>query len=318
MAIVTVTLNPALDLSSDVEALVPNQKLRCGAPTVDPGGGGVNVSRAIRILGGESTPWVTQGGAVGQELVDRLEGEGLSPHAFPIAGSTRQSVAIGVRGTDDQYRFVFPGPDISSTEADAIVQELRGVTRESDWIVLSGSLPPGLPPGFYADLSASLEQASRQVVADTSGEALLAFRDAAQPPSVLRMNHQEASELSGRELPTLDDTAKAARQFCEEGVARLVVLTHGAVGCIVAKRGECHRIPAPQVERRSAVGAGDSLVAALTLGLSRGWELPKVGAYAMAAAASALTTPATELCRREQVEEFAADLEAQIGINRDR
>ena len=308
MAIVTVTLNPALDLSSEVEELVPNRKLRCKAPTLDPGGGGVNVSRAIRILGGESTPWVTQGGSVGEELVRRLRAEGLDPHAFLVAGSTRQSLAIGVVGTDDQYRFVFPGPEITPAEAESVVQELRGVTREGDWIVLSGSLPPGLPAHFYRDLAASLEQAGRKVIADTSGEALEAFRSSIVSPSVLRMNHQEAAELCGRELPTIEDTAQAARELAADGVARLVVLTHGDKGCVLATGSRCHRVPAPKVERRSAVGAGDSLVGALTLGLSQGWELPKVGAYAISAAASALTTPATELCRRDQVEAFTAEL----------
>lgn len=313
MAIFTVTLNPALDLTSEVEELVPNQKLRCETPSVDPGGGGVNVSRAIRILGGESTPWVTRGGSVGEELVLRLEEEGLAPHAFDISGTTRQSLAIGVRGTHDQYRFVFPGPEITEGEAQAIAEALRGVTREGDWIVLSGSLPPGLPACFYRDLAASLEKAKRRVIADTSGEALSAFLSIEEPPSVLRMNHQEAAELCGRPLSTIEDTAQAARQLCDDGVAQLVVLTHGDVGCILATRGQCHRIPAPKVERRSAVGAGDSLVGALTLGLSQDWELPRVGAYAMAAAASALTTPATDLCRRDQVEDFAADLERQMS-----
>lgn len=315
MAIVTVTLNPALDISSEVAELVPNRKLRCAAPRVDPGGGGVNVSRAIRILGGESTPWVTCGGAVGEELVQRLRDEGLEPQAFAIGGTTRQSVAIGVEGTRDQYRFVFPGPEITEVEAQSIVRELHGITVEADWIVLSGSLPPGLPRSFYADLASSLEHAGRRVVADTSGDALLAFRKSATPASVLRMNHREAAELCGRELPTLDDTQRAAHDLTMDGTARLVVLTHGDVGCVVATPHESHRVPAPKVERNSAVGAGDSLVAALTLGLSRDWALRKVGAYAMAAAASALTTPATELCRRDQVEAFAADLEVQMRDN---
>lgn len=317
MAIFTVTLNPALDLTSEVAELVPNRKLRCSTPSVDPGGGGVNVSRAIRILGGETTACVTRGGAVGDELVRLLREEGLAPHDFAIAGATRQSLAVGVEGTQDQYRFVFPGPVIAEDEADSIVHELGGITGEGDWIVLSGSLPPGLPACFYRDLAASLKRARRRVVADTSGEALAAFRSTDEPPTVLRMNHQEAAELCGRDLPEISDTAEAAQQLCREGVARLVVLTHGDAGCILATPDECHRIPAPQVERVSAVGAGDSFVAALTLGLSRGWDLPKVGAYAMAAAASALTTPATDLCDRDQVEQFAADLEREMARGTD-
>jgi 6-phosphofructokinase 2 len=309
LPILTVTLNPALDMTTHLSTLEPRRKLRCAAPVMHAGGGGVNVSRAIRELGGESRAFVALGGHTGQQVESILRRSGIVPEVWPLLEETRISFTAMEDSSGLPYRFVLPGPTVSPGEADAILQSLeRALASYTGYVVASGSLPPGMPVNFYGRLAACARAVGAKLVLDTHGEALRAA--AAQRPFLIRLNHLEAQELVGGDA---DKAAhRLARELVADGYTETAIVALGERGAILSTaRGQLEIRP-PQVKMKSGVGAGDSFVAALVLALARGWAIEEAARYGVAAAASAVTTDATELCRRDDVERFYAQM-AQVA-----
>jgi 6-phosphofructokinase 2 len=291
---------------------VPGPKLRCDAPRVDPGGGGINVSRLVQRLGGETTAFVALGGGNGQRLLTALEAEGISVRVIPVAGETRASLGVTDRATGAQYRFVLPGPALTEAECrgaiDAIVEE----AATGDFVVLSGSLPASAVPGFPRALAAALRDKGTRLVIDTSGEALkdLALRpdpEAAARPAVLRFDHLEAEETAGYALPARADTARFAADLVARGAAGMVVVGRQAEGNLLATPDGVWFASAAPVEVVSTTGAGDSFLAALTYALAIGAAPPEALQWGTAAASAAVTTPATQLCDADTVERLKPD-----------
>jgi 6-phosphofructokinase 2 len=298
--VVTLTLNPALDLSSRVAALIPDQKLRCSEPTLDPGGGGLNVSRAIAALGGESLALVALGGLTGDRLAGLIRAEGVPFLALTAPGETRQSLTVTENSTGRQYRFMLPGPVWSEADQERVFTLLRASARPGAFGVISGSQPPGVPVDFPARLARAMP--GLNVVLDTSGPALT---EAVAHPipglAVLRMDGDEAEGLSGTQLVTRSDSADFAASLVARGVARCVILARGADGSVLVDKDRRIFAKAAKVKVRSTVGAGDSFVAGLVLSLARG-ETPEAALSMGAAAASAaVTMDATRLCNRADV-----------------
>lgn len=303
--VLTVTLNPALDLATSVDELKPLRKLRCAAPRLDPGGGGINVSRAIKELGGDSHAFVAVGGHIGALLCELLDDTGLAIDYWPLIEETRISFTATEQNTGLPYRFVLPGPTISPLEANAILAQLDTlIQRCTGYVVASGSLPPGVPDDFYARLARLTRERGGKCIVDTHGAPLRAATEAR--PYLVRLNHLEAQELLGG---TADDAAHLlATQLVERRLAEVAIVTLGERGAIVAAQGTQIEIRPPRVAVRSGVGAGDSFVAALVFGLASGWPLEDAARYGVAAAAAAVTTEATELCKRETVDAFYAQI----------
>lgn len=204
MTILTVTLNPAVDVSTGIDQLRPEAKLRCSTPRFEPGGGGINVSRAIAKLGGTSTPFAAVGGVTGEMFKALLESEGHRPLWFPVEGTTRQSLAVTEQASGKQYRFVMPGPDWNEELTARALAILRDAMREASYVVGSGSLPPGVPVDFYGRLSSLAEEMDARFVLDTSGGALTAsLKDARHRPYAWVMDNAEANQLAGRPLPDM-------------------------------------------------------------------------------------------------------------------
>lgn len=311
MAIVTVTLNPALDLETRTTRLEPGHKLRCAPPRRDPGGGGINVARAVVTLGGSATAAVATGGALGQGLLDDLARSGVAVAALPAPGETRQNLSVIEEATGNQYRFIFPGPTWAEADIAAATEALLPLVAPGDLVVLSGSLPPGLSPASYVDLARAVIGAGGLVVADTSGAALTALARAGLGLKVLRMDHAEAEDLLGETLPTPADTARSALNLVAGGAAEIAILARGAEGSILASREGCWFAPAADMPVVSLTGAGDSFVAGATLALSRAMPLPEVLSRGVAAASAAVTTEATELCDRDVFEAILPDCTAR-------
>ncbi len=295
--ILTVTLNPALDIATSAESVVAGPKLRCEPPRVDPGGGGINVSRVIARLGGESRAFLALGGATGERLAAALAAEGIAAEVFPAPGETRESLSVTDRSTDAQYRFVLPGPVWTGAQGDAAIAAIAGSAGTNTLAVLSGSLPPGLPDDLPARLSRALASRSGRVVLDTSGAALARAARPEHPAYVLRMDAAEAEALAGRALTTRTDSADFAAGLVCAGAAEMVVIARGADGSVLASAGERWFTEAADVPVKSKVGAGDSFLAAFTLALSRGSGPATALQDGMAAASAAVMTEATELCR---------------------
>lgn len=309
MAILTVTVNPALDISTDVSRVESGAKLRCGPPRFDPGGGGVNVSRAIAKLGGESRPFIAVGGATGAMLKQLLEAEGISPACFDIETLTRQSLSVYETASGEQYRFVLPGPDWNAELGQAMLAALSEALNQEiqaiSYVVLSGSLPPGLPDSFYGDIVKLADAHGAKSVLDTSGVSLAATaRGSDHPPFIWVMDQSEAEQIGGQPITGMDALEELASTLQQRGLARIVVATLKEGGAAAVSDADRLRIWPPKVDVLSKVGAGDSFVAGLVLKLAKGARLREACAYAVAAAASAVTTPATELCDGSQAERY--------------
>lgn len=299
--ILTLTLNPALDMASDVPHLIPDEKLRCTDPRLDPGGGGLNVSRAVHALGGESLALVALGGLTGDRLAELIRREGVMFLGITGPGETRQSLTVTETASGRQYRFMLPGPVWGAEDQDRVFMLLRAAGKPGGFAVISGSQPPGVPKNFPALLAAAM--AGMRVVLDTSGAALVeAVTNPLPGLEVLRMDDDEAAQLAGHPLDSRSDTADFAQSLVRKGIARKVIVARGADGSVLAGAEERLFCKAPKVTLRSRVGAGDSFVGGYVLGLARG--LTEAGALAqgVAAAAAAVMSEATELCRREDVD----------------
>ncbi|HHL20998.1 MAG TPA: 1-phosphofructokinase family hexose kinase [Aliiroseovarius sp.] len=292
----TITLNPALDMSTSVARVVPEEKLRCAAPVYDPGGGGINVARAVRLLGGRAEAFVALGGYRGEQLADLLRAEGVAVLPFAVAGETRVSLAVRDEGADAQYRFVMPGPVWDADMAGAVLSEIETV-MDGGLVVLSGSQPDGVPVAFPAQLAAMVAAKGARLILDTSGAPLAAFVQAGIGVDVLRLDHAESEALAGRALPEVADVAGFAQSLVARGVARAVVLARGSHGSVLANEEGCWRAVTPEVPVVSKVGAGDSFVGAFTLALARGAADEQALRHGVAAASAAVMSEATDLCR---------------------
>jgi 6-phosphofructokinase 2 len=293
-------MNPTVDKNAVVEHVVAERKLRCRPPRHDPGGGGINVSRAIQRLGGRSLALYPAGGAIGTMLQNLLGREEIEYCVVPIEGMTRENLTIREGSTDQQYRFGMPGPFLRETEWEQCLDELSNVDPHPEYIVASGSLPPGAPNDFYSRVARLGHELSSQVILDTSGEALL---EAVQEGVYLvKPNMRELRQLAGEELRGEAEQESAAKEIVRQGRASAVIVSLGAAGALFVSAKATKRIRAPTVQIRSKIGAGDSMVAGIALGLARGKALHDAVLFGIAAGSAAVMTPGTELCRRQDTE----------------
>lgn len=301
-SIMTLTLNPTIDKSTAVDAVASEIKLRCDAPGFHPGGGGLNVSRAIKKLDGESTAVFTSGGTVGQMLESLLEEESITRQPIPIQGLTRENLTVFEKTTRLQYRFGMPGPHLSEVEW----QQAVDLTAEStaDYLVASGSLPPGVPEDFYARLVAANRDTPTRVIVDTSGEPLHEMRGTGV--FMLKPNLAELEKLSEQSFESEDQMMDAARGLVQDKLAEVLVISMGSAGAALVTADETVMLRPPVVPIKSKVGAGDSMVGGIVLALSRGSDLLDAVKYGIAAGSAAVMTPGTELCRKEDVEHIYA------------
>lgn len=307
MPILTVTLNPAIDLASSTAKLAPNTKLRCSEPIQVAGGGGVNVSRAIANLRGQSTPFAAVGGAAGEMFKAMLEAEGHRPIWFDAPGPTRQNVTVLEEASNDQFRFVFPGPVWDAASCERALDALGEASRTVRYVVGSGSLPPGIPDDFYDRLGDRAEAAGARFVLDTSGGALCEARQGTgHLPYLWVMDNAEASEIAHRPLPTMADLERFAYELRERRLAEVIIVTYADGGAVAVTQDAVFTGRPPKVEVVSKVGAGDSFVAGLVYRLDEGWSVADACAYAMAAASSAVTRAPGELCDRDQTDHYFA------------
>lgn len=294
--IVTLTLNPAVDKISSVQHIVAERKLRCSEPRYDPGGGGLNVARAIRRLGGQATAYWTCGGPMGELLAQRLDDEGVPHRPLPVEAMTRENLIVLEESTGQQYRFGMPGARLTEDEAARCLRMLGELDPPPDFLVLSGSLPPGVDDDFYAR-AASASPPHCRVVLDTSGDPLRAAIDAGV--YLVKPNVRELSALAGKD--SLDDAEirQIARELISPGKVQVVVTSLGSGGVVLVTDEHCENIRAPTVKVRSKVGAGDSTVAGIVLGLAQEKPLRDAVRLGVAAGSAAVMTEGTELCLKE-------------------
>lgn len=300
-SIVTLTMNPALDITADTDVVRPTDKVRCDVPRYDAGGGGINVARFARVLGASVTAVYPAGGPTGA-LVTDLVGEADVPVARVITGSpTRESFTVNERSTGKQYRFVLPGPRLSSFEQALCLDKLRTAAVSAKFVVASGSLPPGVPPDFYQRVAKVCRELGVPLILDTSGGGLSHVKSGV---FLLKPSVRELRECFARPLDTEAEQLAAAHDLIDRGIAQAVVVSLGGEGALLATAEESLRFRAIPVHAVSGVGAGDAMVAAITVGLTHDWSLASSVRYGIAAATAKLLTPGTSACTRTDVEEL--------------
>lgn len=298
--IATLTMNPALDVSTSVDKLVPAHKLRCAPALTEAGGGGINVARAVVQLGGDAIALFPSGGPAGRQVEILLEKAHVPFRAAPIAGMTRESFSVEDDSDGCQYRFVLPGPKLSEDEQGSVLELIRSLDPRPRYLIASGSLPPGVEPDFYRRIGALCRELDIGFMLDTSGPALAGCSDLGA--ALLKPSIHELEAAAGHALPTDADRTEAARALIGCGCTTAVLVSLGGDGALLVTREDSVRYPAIPVEVRSTVGAGDSMLAAVTLGLVRGKSLPEAVRYGIAAGAAALLAPGTGLAHRADVE----------------
>lgn len=305
--ILTLTMNPALDLSTSVDRVEAVHKLRCDAARLHPGGGGINVARVVHRLGAPCLAAFPAGGVTGLRLRQLLDDEGVPSHVLAIQGETRESFSVHERSSGQDFRFVLPGPALSEPEWQAALALAEAwsaghaVPRPSgaDLLVVSGSLPPGVPTDFYARLAALARAHRVRLVLDTSGPALA--QALAAGVYLFKPSLRELRELTGQALNTDAQCLAAARQLIDAGQAEVVALSLGEQGSMLVTAGQAWRAPALSVQVASTIGAGDSFVAGMVWALSQGRALPDALRHGMAASAAALLSAGTALCQPADV-----------------
>ncbi len=295
--IATLTLNPSVDAAASVAHIQPERKLRCSAAVYEPGGGGINVARAIRFLGGNATAIWLKGGSNGERLHRLLDAEELPHIPIPIDGDVRENFTVFEETTGRQYRFTMPGPTVADEQAGIAAQKIAQLLP--DYLVISGRLPPGLPDDFYARIMRNTPPDTR-VLVDTSGEPLLHALRAGI--FLVKPNLSELRHIAGAPVETDTQIKRAAQAIVRDGQAEVVAVSLGSAGAIYVEDECTERIYAPTVSIRSKMGAGDSMVAGLTLKLEEGWPPKQAVRYGVAAGAAAVMTPGATLCQLEDTE----------------
>ena len=296
--IVTLTLNPAVDKNSEVPQVVDERKLRCSEPCYHPGGGGLNVARAIAKLGGEASAYWTCGGAIGDLLQQLLDDEGIRHHPLRIEAMTRENLIVYERSSERQYRFGMPGARLRDTEVQTCLERLRAIDPPPEYLVLSGSLPPG-QDDLYGRV-AEVMPSSCRIVLDTSGAALK--RALAKSVFLIKPNVRELGQLADRSIEDEQQIQGIAQSLISEDKAEVVITSLGSGGIMLTTADEHQHIRAPTVKIRSKVGAGDSTVAGVVLALSQGKSVTDSARFGVTAGSAAVMTEGTELCRKQDTE----------------
>jgi 6-phosphofructokinase 2 len=305
--IVTLTINPAIDIFVNVGRVESTRKLRCSAPKRDPGGGGINVARVAHRLGGEVAAIYPIGGQIGKLLQRLVEREDIASLVTPSHVETRENFTAYEESTGEQYRFVLPGSPLHRAEWEACLDKLAILSSKPKFVVASGSLPPGVPNDFYAHAIRHAKALGAKTVIDSSGSALKAAL--AEGVTLMKPNLVELGDLVGANLDSNAEQMEACRKLVKDKRAEMVALTLGEDGALLVTATQAWRALPMQIEAVSAVGAGDSFLGGMVAALDAGKPLEEAFRMAMAAASAAVLTPGTGLCQPQDVQELLPKVE---------
>ena len=306
--IVTVTLNPAIDQTLVLPKFVAGDTIRVRASRFDPGGKGINVSRVIRELGGESLAMGFAPGGLGRYIEQTLESHGISTDFVHTRGETRTNITILDESRHTHTILSDPGPPTDIRYVDDLRDRLRRRLRPGDWLVLAGSIPPPLDASVYTAILREAAEGGVHTVLDADGEALAAGADAC--PDMVKGNRRELERLLGRHLDDEASTLQAAMQVHDRGI-HSVVVTRGREGAVASTDEMLFRGVAPRVRAVSAVGSGDAFLAGVVLTLSRGGRMEEALRLGIAAGTASVLNPGTELCHRREVDILAPRVKVQ-------
>lgn len=297
--IITITFNPAIDKSTTVQALIPEKKLKCSSPVYEPGGGGINVARAIKKLEGTATAIYLAGGYTGKSFTELLNKEGVDTIVAEIQESTRENLIVYETSTNQQYRFGMPGPSILEQEWQQCLADIEKI-KDAAFIVVSGALPQGIPLTVYSKIASIARNINARLIVDTSGEALMEAVHAGL--YLIKPNLAELSSLLGKEDLNIERVDEAAKELIVKWKCEVVVVSMGAAGAMLVTKDLAMHIMPPAVKIKSTVGAGDSMVAGIVLSLAQNKSIEEAAQYGVACGTAATLNAGTELCRKEDAD----------------
>lgn len=299
--IFTLTLNPAVDASCSTSRVRPLHKVRTTNERFDAGGGGINAARVVNELGGRSFAVFLAGGTPGDVLEDLVHRAGVLHHRIAISEPTRVSHVVYEEDSGQEFRFTPEGPTVTMDEWNEALAFLE--LLDMDYLVASGSLPRGVPDDVYARLSHDVKARGGRLVLDTSGAALAAAVE--EGVFLVKPSRGEFAALVGQNLDDQQDLEEAAREVVASGRVEMLAITLGHEGALLAtEKGGIRWLYPPEVEAKSAVGAGDSFVGGMVHGLSTGEDVERAFALGVAAGTATVLTSGTELCRKADVLQF--------------
>jgi 6-phosphofructokinase 2 len=300
-SIVTLTFSPCIDKSTTIPELIAEKKLRCARPKLEPGGGGINVARAIKKLGGEAIAVYPAGGYTGKFFNHLLQQDQVASIVIETKNETRENIIVREESTNRQYRFGMPGEELTTDEWQRCI-DVIGEIKDLSFIVASGSLPPGVPVDVYVQLAKLAKIKNAKLIVDTSGEALKQV--AREGVYLLKPNLGELSSLVDKEMIAPEMAAGMARILITQGKAEVIVVSMGAAGAILVTKDAEYKVTPPAVLKKSTVGAGDSMVAGIVHALSAQKSLEEALRYGVACGTAATLNEGTELCRKEDADKL--------------
>ena len=296
--ILTLTLNPALDVLTSIDKVESTHKMRCDHAIEHPGGGGVNVARVLHRLGASCVAAYMAGGVTGERHHQWMLQEKVRCHLLPIAHETRESFSVHENSSGQDFRFVLPGPEVSEAEVQACF-EYVAQHLPKQFLVISGGIAPGVPIDFYARLTRLANQHGVPVVIDANGPALHAALQ--EGVFLFKPSLRELSQLVGEDLPDEKSWTSACRALIAQKKAQVIALSLGEQGAMVVSQDQSWRAEALKVDVQTTIGAGDSFVGGMVWALYKGHDLLHAFQYGMAASAAALLQKGTPLCQPSDV-----------------
>ena len=293
--IVTLTVNPSVDKSTHFSGLIAEQKIRCKEPLFDAGGGGINVSKAIARLRGSSLAVFASGGPIGEMLKDLVKKEKIDFEAIETKTPTRENFIAVDDNTNSQYRFGFSGGNFSDLESQKVLETLSNLKPK--FLVASGSLNEGLSSDFYQKVAEIAKKSNSKLIVDTSGDALKKALETGA--YLIKPNVGELAKLVGVERLEMEEVNEAAKKIIAKGGAEIVVVSLGPQGAVLVTKDDYEYVPAPNVAKKSTVGAGDSMVGGMVWALSQGKSLKEVIRWGVACGSAATMNEGTQLFKFE-------------------
>jgi 6-phosphofructokinase 2 len=304
----TVTINPSIDQHIVIDKLIKDDTLKAREIWRDPGGKGINVSRVIQELRGETIAFGIAGGCGGYMLKSLMAERQIKFECVEVVGETRINVIVTDRSDRTQTRISVPGPRMTLADIEQFMDKIANVKSFPDWWVLGGSLPADVPQDFYGRMIHILQKQGAKCLLDTDNEALRIGIES--KPYLIKPNEYEFSRLMGREFPDEASLIKAAQEIINRGV-KMVALTLGRKGALVVTKDQAFKALTPSVEVKSKVGAGDSFLAGCVLSLSRNGSLEEVIRLGMAAGTAAVMNEGTRLCKSEDIEKILPQIKIE-------
>jgi len=308
--ILTVTFSPCIDKSFSITELIPEKKIRCSIPKIEPGGGGINVARVLARLGANAIALYPSGGYTGKVLDKLIEKEHITAIPVETQNETRESIIVLETSTHKQFRFTMPATELSEGEVKKMLGQIEQV-EQIDFIVVSGSLPASLPADIFSQIDIIAREKKSKVIVDTSGEMLKRAVD--QGVYLIKPNLSELAYLSGKDLLEGDEIANEANNIINTKNCEIIVVSLGAAGALLVTAGKSIPIAPPAVKTNSTVGAGDSMVAGIVLALSRGDSIESAVKYGVACGTATTLNSGTELCYKADVEMIFDQIHSGVG-----